>query len=325
MLICGESVAMANNDRNPATMTIQRRTINAPTPWLRGIGLFTGAACAVRFTPGDANTPDASDASAPGAMIVFQRVDHPGSAPIEATVGSLSDAPVHPAFASMPARCTTLASPDEPRITVALTEHALAAAYGLGLTDLIIEAEGPEIPILDGSSLPFALALRAAGVRELGLPVEPIRLSRPVRVDAGGASVTAEPLASEDAHAEWRYDLAYPGHALLGSMRADWHAANDFCETVAMARTFALEAEARAMREAGLFAHVDPSDALVIGERGPLAGGLRTPDEPARHKLLDMVGDLALLGRPLLARVHADRSGHALNHALARKILDEIA
>jgi len=306
-------------------MTIQRRTIDAPTPWLRGIGLFTGAPCAVRFSPGARAARVAQTNVAADPMIAFHRIDHPGSLPIEAGVNALSDAPVHPAFASMPARCTTLANPAAPQITIALTEHALAAAYGLGLTDLTIEADGPEIPILDGSSLPFALALREAGVRDLGLPVEPIRLSRPVRVEAGGASVTAHPLTAEDAHAEWQYDLAYPGHALLGSMRADWNAGNDFCESVAMARTFALEAEAEAMRRAGLFTHVDPSDALVIGDRGPLRGELRTPDEPARHKLLDMVGDLALLGRPLLARVQGDRSGHALNHALARKILDEIA
>lgn len=208
---------------------------------------------------------------------------------------------------------------------VATVEHLLAALVGMGITAAEVWVEGPEVPILDGSAMMLVEKLHEAG-RVAGAAPTPMTVTRGVRVEDGkGGWIEARPAAGDG----WlrRYELEYPEGSGLKPQAAEWRGdVAEFVEGIAPARTFCLEREAVALREAGLFGHVTPREMVVIRPDGTaLENALKWPDEPARHKLLDLVGDLALLGRPLRADVVAHRSGHALTHELCRRLTAEIA
>lgn len=283
---------------------ITRRAVSAPVT-LSGVALFTARPCNVTIAPAE-----------PGAGIRFRLGDDEALAHI----ASLSTDPIHPAFASMPPRCTCLRTPGGQIGTV---EHVLAALTGLGVTDALITLDAPELPILDGSALPYVQAIRSVGLTELGAEVEPLTPTRPLRVesDDARASITFEP--SPTPH--YSYTLDYGSDAPIKPATAPWSGDPDaFERDVAPARTYCLEPEAQAMQRLGLFEHLTTRDMLVLGPNGPINNTLRFPDEPARHKLLDLIGDLTLAGRPICAKVTAVRSGHALNHAAARALLDAL-
>lgn len=268
---------------------------------VEGAGLFTGAPCRATIRP-----------AAPGRGVWFLR----GTARIPAAASAISGDPVHPAFARS-ARSTNLGSGSARALTV---EHALSALAGLGVTDAEIELTSDEVPILDGSALDFVMAIGAAGIVETGAVVEPVVLAEPVTVQRGSASITASPRSS----AGWsiRYELDYGPGAPIAPQVASWDGASaTYTRDIAPARTFCTDEEALAMRQAGLFAHLAPKDMLVIGPGGPIDNTLRFADEPARHKLLDVIGDLALVGRPIQADIVARRSGHALNHEMAMELV----
>lgn len=278
----------------------------APTDALPGLGLFSASPASLRFLP---------------AATLRVR---PG-------VGDLAD--IHPALVSadtawaalppgVPIRNTTLAlpgaAPGSRARTAATVEHALSACAGLHLWGVTLALEGgPELPILDGSALPFLHALRPHLAPAAA--VTPITLSEPLEVRAGDAFIRAEPFDSID----YTYSLDYGPASPLPPQHAAWRGdPDDYAINIAPARTFSLRAEAHAARAAGLFTHLSPRDMLVIADDGsPIDNAWRLPDEPARHKLLDLIGDLALLGRPLHARVHAHRAGHALTHRLCALVL----
>jgi UDP-3-O-acyl-N-acetylglucosamine deacetylase len=139
-------------------------------------------------------------------------------------------------------------------------------------------------------------------------------------VSAGAAEIVARPGAGR----RYRYELDYGARAVLGPQAAEVSLdAGDYEREVAPARTFCLEEEARAMRAGGLFGHVTSGEMLVMGAGGPIGNTLRFENEPARHKLLDLIGDLALVGRPIEGEIVSVRGGHALNHAMARKLVEE--
>jgi len=281
-----------------------RRTL-ARDASVSGVGLFTAAPAHCTIRPAE-----------PGSGVSFRRLDAPDTPPFPALRASLSDVPVHPAFRAIDPRCTTLGPPGA---EVATAEHLLSALAGLGVTDALVEVRGPELPILDGSAAPFVRAILDAGLRDADPPPAPITLRAPVVVEDRGATITAEPADAFSAS----YALDYGPGAPIPPQRAAWSGnPAAYAEQIAPARTFCLRAEAEAMRAAGLFAHLTTRDMLVLDASGPIDNALRFPDEPARHKLLDLIGDLALLGRPLLARVHAGRSGHALTHRLTAAILE---
>jgi UDP-3-O-acyl N-acetylglucosamine deacetylase len=279
-----------------------RRTLAAAAHFA-GHALFTETYATGRILPAD-----------PETGIAFIRNDTHTPIRIPATVASISTSPAHPAFASLSPRCTTLAHADTLLHTV---EHVLSALVGLGITDAIIEIDSCELPIGDGSATMFTDAIRTAGIRDLHHPVQPIRLTRSLVVsDASGATITAYP--SDTLSLEYRLD--YPG-TIIAAQSASWDGTPDSYATgVAPARTFSLQHEAEAMHALGLFRSFTPRDLLVIGSDGPIDNQFRFPDEPARHKLLDLIGDLALVGQPFVARIIAERSGHALNHRMATLI-----
>ncbi len=277
---------------------MKRRTVARPVR-VEGVGLFTGAPAAVEIAPAET-----------GGVILES-----GGVAFPATIRHLDTRPVHPAFASLPPRNTSLAHGGAVVHTI---EHLLAALAGLGVTDAVVRLAGPEPPIADGSASLFTAPLLDAGLRELPGEIEPI--APPQRIEVAGdagASIIIEP--SDKMEFVYRLDYG-PGSPIPpGEARWDGSPAS-FADEIAPARTFCLRAEAEAMHAMGLFEHLTPREMLVFDEDGPIDNTLRGDDEPARHKLLDMIGDLSLAGRPVCARITASGTGHALNHEAARRL-----
>lgn len=277
----------------------------------QGTGLFTAAKASFSVHPAPV-----------GSGITFHRQDPPHAGTIAATVAHVALPGVGP-LAKLPSRNTVLLSP--PACFVATIEHIMSALAGLGIPDASISISGPEVPILDGSAIEFVNALLAAS-SATGTRPAPITISAPVSVSDGkGGTITATPRATPGTGYEYRLDYgpAFPTltqAAAWDSAPAD--AADVYAREIAPARTFCLLPEAQALRAAGLFAHVGPSEMLVIGPDGsPIENAFRFPNEPARHKLLDLIGDVGLLGRPLQADIVSIRGGHALTHELCRAVL----
>ncbi len=276
---------------------------------VRGVGLFSGAPVECVFRPGTA-----------GSGVVFRRADLPGGPTIPALVQNVVGEPAKLGIPlPAPVRCTILASGGTFVLTV---EHAMSALAGLGVTDALVELSGPEVPACDGSARPFALAIIAARLPgAAGRHVAPLILDREIVIgDDRSGTVTATP--RREPGCRMCYELDYGPGAPIPRQRAEWSPGDDYTREVAPARTFSLLAEAEAMKAAGLFGHLTARDMLVIGPAGPIENEYRFPDEPARHKLLDLIGDLALVGRPIQADIVGRRSGHHLNHQMARAILE---
>jgi len=256
---------------------------------LAGVGLHTGRPSRVRCVP-----------DLHGRGIVFSRTDRPAGAPVRAVVSAVSDA----------TRAITLGS----AAPVRTVEHLLAAVAVLGVTDLRVEVEGEELPALDGSARPIADAMSAVGFRDIEGTLVPLRLSAPVWVRDGEASVLALP--ARELRLTYVVPLRSPA---LGTQIADVRGSG--FETLLDARTWGYVDDVTDLRSAGLARGARPENALGI-----TSGGYLTPprgeDEPARHKALDLLGDLSLLGRPLEAHVIAIAAGHRLHLAMVRAISD---
>ncbi len=299
-------------------------TLTLPTPPLSGPGLFSGKPGHVRIFP-----------MLSGGIIIESREPAlpnqllgPRLAAAHATLANLTTDTTWSGLPSaVPIRNTTLLLRDRPSTApgtthvAATVEHLLAALAGLSIWNAWIALSGPEIPILDGSALPFVEALQPSLAAAHGSR-EPLVLATTITVEHKGASITASPPPT-GAPLSYTYELDYGTDSPLPKQRATWTGdATDFATSIAPARTFSLEHEARAAQQAGLFRHLTPSDMLVIGNDGhPINNHWRMDHEPAKHKLLDLIGDLALLGRPLHATITAKRTGHALTHELVRRIV----
>jgi UDP-3-O-acyl N-acetylglucosamine deacetylase len=305
---------------------IPRRTI-ASSVELSGAGLFTAKPAKLRLRPLPAGI---------GRGIVFRRAEPAesasGSSPGEA---ASVDIPARierlAALPGLPGRNTVLAAAPRGPFVVT-TEHVLSALAGLGVTDCLIELVGDEVPMFDGSASPFTDAILRAGVVERSVQSAdeiaastPITLAEPIKVEGPhGSRIVLSPRSSPGA--SFSYTLDYtgvPGAEGIVLQTARWGGdSRSYMGEIAPARTFCLVPEATAMREAGLMRHVTPRDMLVLDSHGvPVENELRFDDEPARHKLLDLIGDLALVGRPIQADIAAFKSGHALNHEAARRLL----
>jgi len=206
-------------------------------------------------------------------------------------------------------------------VSIETTEHCLSAAYGLGIDNLLIEVSGPELPGLDGSAEPYVKALLEAEPVAQTSNRRVLKITEPITCEEGDAMIAALP--ADKPHMQVIYDLDYGTSNPIGKQLYAFNSNNgDYIHNIAPARTFVLEAEAKALREAGLGKHLTPKELLVIGEKGPLDGNtFRFEDEPVRHKIVDVIGDLALVGCPIHGRIVAYKSGHALNQKLARELL----
>ncbi len=280
---------------------VVRRTLRAPAAF-DGIGLFTAAAGRVRIVPAE-----------PGSGIRFARVDLDPSRLVPALVTHVFVDPRLPGRnTSIIADASRPAARDNPAI--ATIEHVMSALAGLRVTDVVVEVEGPEVPIVDGSAGPIVEAILGAGLVEVDAPLARV-LDRTIVVgEAPGATITLEP--SE--RTEFEYRLDYGGDS-LPEQRASFvmdapGSGEEYARAIAPARTFCLAREAEMLRRAGLFGHVTTREMLVVGADGrPIDNEWRMELEAARHKLLDLIGDLALAGVEVRCRVRSDRGGHALN------------
>jgi UDP-3-O-acyl N-acetylglucosamine deacetylase len=202
---------------------------------------------------------------------------------------------------------------------VGLVEHVLAALAGLRVDNCLVELDAPEPPGLDGSARQFVQALWEAGVVPQPARKAVWATDRPVTVRQQGATLTLHPLPDPELRVSYLLDYGRgsPIDRQLHSHRID---PARFAQDLAGCRTFILEEEAAELRRQGLGAHATVRDLLVFGKGGPIGNRLRYADEPARHKILDLLGDLSLLGQDLTGHVVAYRSGHPLNIELVRTL-----
>ncbi|HTK49952.1 MAG TPA: UDP-3-O-acyl-N-acetylglucosamine deacetylase [Gemmatimonadaceae bacterium] len=258
-----------------------RRTIEH-TSEVVGTGLHLGVDCRLEFRPAPS-----------GSGIVFERRDLIGTRPIAALAAN----------AVLTERRTQLG--EDPN-AVHTVEHVLAAVAALGIDDLVISLDGPEPPVMDGSAQPFVAALREAGVRQHpGLP-RTVRLARPVRLTDGESTYEATPADA----LELDVTIDFP-HPLIGRQRMDVRLEeNAFERELAWARTFGFVHEVDALRGRGLIRGASTRNAVVLDDGGVVENALRSPDEFVRHKMLDCVGDLALVGARLKARIVAHKPSH---------------
>jgi UDP-3-O-acyl N-acetylglucosamine deacetylase len=273
-----------------------RATIARPVT-VEGVGLHLGHACSLTFRP------------APQGMgRVFVRTDLPG-------------APRTPALADhaeAAERRTQLGTGADALHTV---EHVLAAVVAAELDDLLIEMDAPEPPVLDGSSRGFVEALRDAGRRELGGRAQELRLTRSLRVEDGASVYEAHP--ADELRLE--VSIEFP-HPLIGRQEIELDVTpQSFAEELASARTFGFVHEVEALQAMGLIRGASTANAVVLGPDGVVDNATRWPDEFVRHKALDCVGDLALAGQRVRARIVAERPSHRGTLMLVRAMLAQAA
>ncbi len=273
---------------------VRQRTI-AERVSCAGVGRHSGAPVRLRLLPALA-----------GTGIVFVRTD--GAAPVEI--------PARPAAVVSTHHATSLGRNGA---AVATVEHLLAALYALGIDNVRVEVDGPEVPILDGSAASFASLIRSAGIRTQQSPGAVLCVRRRIEVRDGHRQIRVEPAPCFQVSYAVDFD-----HCLIG--RQEFHLARldpeSFERDIAPARTFGFLREVHALRSAGLARGGSLDNTLVLGATKLLnPSGLRWPDEFVRHKLLDLLGDLALLGMPIRGHVHVERGGHTLHQKLVAAIV----
>lgn len=274
-------------------MARNQRTIKNPIE-IDGVGLHEGSPVHVTIRPGRADTG-----------VFFVRKDLPDADPVPATLDSLAESE----------RRTLLRAGGAEVHTV---EHLLSAFFALGIDNAEVELDGPELPALDGSAQPWFEALAGAGISELKSERKVFRIETPIVVEENGAVLHAFP--SERAGLSVSYTLDYRSAGLAPQLVELELPGTDVATEFAPARTFVLASEIDALREAGLGKGADEENTVVLGAEGEELPELRFPDEPARHKLIDLLGDLFLLGADLHGSITSLRSGHRSHHQLVRKL-----
>ena len=259
-----------------------------------GVGLHSGAPVRLKILP-----------AAPGSGIVFRRVDLDG---FEV-----------PAIGRNVARVSYATSLMKKGVLISTTEHLLSAFIGTGIDNAIVELDNLELPILDGSARPFVEALRKAGIRKQRRPRTYLRIRRELELREGDKFIAVYP---SDVYSV-SYTINFP-HPLIGkeTFRVDLSDGN-YLREIAPARTFGSREDERAMRNMGLIRGASAENCIVLTRDGVENPPLRFADEFVRHKVLDLIGDLALVGKQILGNVVADRAGHAMHTALVSRLLRE--
>lgn len=260
-----------------------------------GVGLHTGANVRMALQPAPA-----------GSGIVFHRCDLPGRlGTIPATIEHVSDSRL----------CTTLGN--AAGVTVATVEHLLSALAGCGVDNVVVEVDGPEVPIMDGSAAPFVFLVECAGIVEQGVGRRAIEVTEVVVVGSRDKYASLSPAP----HLRLGFEIDYPSRAIARQRRDFVFSVAAFKAEVGPARTFGFMDEIEHLRSCGLALGGSLDNAVVVsGDHVLNEGGLRYADEFVRHKILDSIGDLCLLGAPMIGRFYGCRSGHALNHELLRAL-----
>jgi len=272
-------------------MTLQRtlrRSISCT-----GIGLHSGKKVSLSLKPAPA-----------GFGVRFRRNDL-GGAEIPADVGHVATLNYATGLANGAASVDTV-------------EHLLAALSSQGIDNVLVELNHPEVPIMDGSAAPFVYLIQEAGTRRLSVPRKYLRVLRPVSVERGDKRISLYPAEQF----KITYTISFD-HVLLRNQSRTFVVSDEaFAQEIAPARTFGFLKEVEMLRQQGLALGGSLDNAVVLGETGAL-NTLRFDDEFVRHKILDAIGDLALVGYPMLAHVVVHRGGHALHTALAAKVLED--
>jgi UDP-3-O-[3-hydroxymyristoyl] N-acetylglucosamine deacetylase len=204
-------------------------------------------------------------------------------------------------------------------VSVETVEHLLAALVSVGIDNVIVELNSPEVPIMDGSAAPFIYLIHEAGVKRLLVPRKYLKIVRPIAISRGDKRIALYP----SDHFKVTYSISYD-HPLLRHQSRTLRITEDaFIEEVAPARTFTFLKDVEMLRQNGLALGGSLDNAIVLGETGVLNNALRFEDEFVRHKILDAIGDLALVGHPVIGHIVAHRGGHALHTKLAAKLLEE--
>ena len=256
------------------------------------MGLHSGASVHMRLLPAPA-----------GSGIVFRRTDLDGFA-VEAVSRNV-------------ARVSYATSLMKRGVLISTTEHLLSAFVGTGIDNAIVELNNLELPILDGSAQPFVDAIRHVGIRKQRRPRTYLRIRRELELREGDKFIAVYPSNVYSVS----YTINFP-HPLIGreTFRVDLSDGN-YLSQIASARTFGFLHEADAMRQQGLIRGASTENAIVLTRDGLMNPPLRFQDEFVRHKVLDLIGDLALVGKQILGNVVADRAGHAMHTALVSRIL----
>lgn len=203
-------------------------------------------------------------------------------------------------------------------VLISTTEHLLSALIGMGVDNVIVELDNLELPILDGSAQPYVEAVLGGGIRPQRRKRETIRVLRPVEVREGDKFIGVYPGSGYSIE----YTIVFPAPIGRQSTSIDL-AAETYGTMIAPARTFGYKADERRLRDMGLIRGASPESAIVLGPHGPENGPLRFDDEYVRHKVLDLIGDLALAGRRIEGHVVAERAGHAMHTALVSRLLKD--
>src|ERR1700751_733552 len=270
-------------------------TISNPTS-AEGVGLHTGVYGHIRLVPAPADTG-----------IVFRRVDLDNFA-IEAQGHNV-------------ARVSYATSLMKHGVLLSTTEHLLAAIYSCGIDNVYIDIDSIEVPILDGSAEPFMQMLEKAGTRRLRRKRRFLKVLKRLEVVEGDRGIGIYP--ADEFRVRCYVDFPHP---LVGQQEVEMLVSPEtFRHLLARARTFCFERDIEPLRSMGLIRGGSLENAIVLTDDGVLNGPLRFPDEFARHKALDLIGDLALVGLPLLGRVAAYKAGHALHTQLVSRVLSDIS
>jgi UDP-3-O-[3-hydroxymyristoyl] N-acetylglucosamine deacetylase len=203
-------------------------------------------------------------------------------------------------------------------VLISTTEHLLSALIGMGVDNVIVELDNLELPILDGSALPYVEAILSAGIRTQRRRREHLRVLRAVEVREGNKFIGVYPGSGYSI----QYTIEFPAPIGQQSAMVDL-AAETYGTLIAPARTFGYKADEQRLRDMGLIRGAGPENAIILGKRGPENGPLRFSDEYVRHKVLDLIGDLALAGRRIEGHVVAERAGHAMHTALVSRLLKD--
>ncbi|MBK7863206.1 MAG: UDP-3-O-acyl-N-acetylglucosamine deacetylase [Archangiaceae bacterium] len=277
------------------TQSLNQRTLKAPVS-CAGVGLHTGAPVTLRLMP-----------ARPDTGVVLVRTDPPRKPELQALARHVSATEL----------ATTLGQGEAKIHTV---EHVLAALAGLGIDNARVELDGPEVPIMDGSAAPFIALIREAGVREQDVPKSFMVIKKAVTVSDGDKRATLGP--GRGFRVDCTIDFKHP-------LISDQTLSLSFCDStfvreVSSARTFGFLRDVEKLKELGLARGGSLQNAIVVDDFSILnPEGLRFPDEFVRHKMLDALGDLSLLGRPVIGHLTAFKSGHKLNHRLVTQVLSD--
>jgi len=260
-----------------------------------GVGLHTGQKVRMSLRPAQ-----------PDTGVVFRRLDLPSAAAVPARADLVGETRL----------CSCLVSGDTKIYTI---EHLMSALAGLGVDNIYVDLDGPEVPIMDGSAAPFVLLIQQAGIEEQGAPKRFLRVKKRIEAKDGDKWAVLEPYEGFKLSFSIVYD-----HPVIErsntSLTVDF-AVTSYLKEVARARTYGFMHDVEDLRDSGLALGGGLENAVVLDEHRVLnAEGLRYGDEFIRHKILDAIGDLYLLGRPFLAAFSAYKSGHALNNRLLREV-----